>query len=295
METSVRRYFSIVELAMIALCSLFLARATAHVVASRIPPLPSRAAPQGPHFTAPVVGTAELLRRNIFCSSCLPASGEAAPAPAAGPIRTAMALTLVAVLWDQRRRPAGPLGAVLRDTEQGEVGIFAEGERVRDAVLRSIEGSRVTLDRRGQLEYLDLIDAGAPARPAAPSAPPAGEPLAQELERGIRKTGELSYEIQRTTLEAVLANTNLLVRSARIVPEVRDGRPAGFRLFSVRPDGPFGKIGMQNGDVISSINGLELVSMEKSLEVYGKLRAASHLSLALERSGRKVTIEYGIR
>ena len=51
-----------------------------------------------------------------------------------------------------------------------------------------------------------------------------------------------------------------------------DGKAAGFRLFSVRPDGPFAKIGLQNSDVISAINGLEMTSPEKALEVYTKLK-----------------------
>jgi general secretion pathway protein C len=115
------------------------------------------------------------------------------------------------------------------------------------------------------------------------------------MDKGIKKLGEHAYEIQRQTLESVLGNMNLLSRSARIVPEIRDGKAAGFRLYSVRPDGPFAKIGMQNGDVISSINGLEITSPEKALEVYAKLKSASHLSLGLERNGQKVTKDYSIR
>ena len=62
---------------------------------------------------------------------------------------------------------------------------------------------------------------------------------------GAEKLGEYRYEIQRGTLKSVLGNLALLSRSARIVPELRGGRPAGFRLFAVRPDGPFAKIGLQ--------------------------------------------------
>jgi general secretion pathway protein C len=87
----------------------------------------------------------------------------------------------------------------------------------------------------------------------------------------------------------------LLSRSARIVPEMKDGKAAGFRLFAVRPDGPFAMIGMQNGDIISSINGLEITSPEKALEVYAKLKSASHLSLGMERNSQKITKEYNIR
>src|SRR5438128_2576253 len=81
-----------------------------------------------------------------------------------------------------------------------------------------------------------------------------------EMDKGIKKTGEHSFEIQRGTVDSMLGNMALLSRSARIVPEVRDGKSAGFRLFSVRQDGPFGRIGLQNGDVISAINGLEMTS-----------------------------------
>ena len=52
---------------------------------------------------------------------------------------------------------------------------------------------------------------------------------------------------------------------------------------------------MQNGDVISAINGLEITSPEKALEVYAKLKSASHLSLGLERNGQRITKDYTIR
>ncbi len=116
-----------------------------------------------------------------------------------------------------------------------------------------------------------------------------------ELDRGIKKTGEHNYEVQRATVDSLLGNMSLLSRSARIVPEIRDGKAAGFRLFSVRPDGPFAKIGLQNGDVISAINGLEMTSPDKALEVYTKLKSASHLSVGLERNGQKINKEYNIR
>ena len=106
---------------------------------------------------------------------------------------------------------------------------------------------------------------------------------------------EHKYEVQRSTLDSLLGNMNALAKGARIVPEVKDGKPAGFRLFSIRPDGPFAKIGLQNGDVISAINGLEMTSPDKALEVYTKLKTANHLSVGLERNGQKLTKDYNIR
>jgi general secretion pathway protein C len=111
----------------------------------------------------------------------------------------------------------------------------------------------------------------------------------------VRRTGEHRFEVRRATVDWLLDNTSVLARSFRIVPEVREGRPAGFHLFGVRADGPFGVLGLRDGDLISAINGLEMTRPENALDVYLKLRAAGHLSVGLERAGRRVTIDYDIR
>jgi general secretion pathway protein C len=79
------------------------------------------------------------------------------------------------------------------------------------------------------------------------------------------------------------------------MPEIKDGRMTGFRLFAVHPNGPVAMIGMRAGDVITSINGLELATPEKVVEAFGKLRSASHLALRFERDGQKLTNDYIIR
>jgi hypothetical protein len=43
------------------------------------------------------------------------------------------------------------------------------------------------------------------------------------------------------------------------------------------------------------INGLDISSAERGLEAYAKLRSAIHLSVGLERNGRRLSIEVDIR
>ena len=52
---------------------------------------------------------------------------------------------------------------------------------------------------------------------------------------------------------------------------------------------------MQNGDTIKAINGLDMSSPDKALEIYTKLRYASHLSVSVERRGENTTLDYSIR
>jgi general secretion pathway protein C len=288
MEALLRKRIWIIDGAALAVCALLMAQAVTTAVAAQLERFATNAPPWR-HPPARFGPAARTLDRNIFCSRC---TAAIASPGLSGPEKSSLPLVLIAVM----RVPRWSL-VLLKDTSDGSLGLLAPGGRVRDAIVTSIEETRVWLQRPGRREYLDLLEpsSGPSSRPAPPAVAPGGDPLAAELERGIRQTGDRSYEIQRSTLEALLGNMNALARSARVIPEVKDGKPAGLRLVSVRPDGPFARIGIQNGDLISSINGLELDSVEKSIVVYGKLRSATHLSVGLERGGGKVALEYTIR
>jgi general secretion pathway protein C len=305
METLLGKYLGAVDLAVIALCAIFGARATATAIESSL----LGGIPSAKHATRPVVSASpavytkqveEILRRNIFCSTCPPILPV--PTTPGAPVvpelqRTSLPLKLLAVMFAPP--PADPRWsmAIIRDNDAKTAGPYAIGSTLRETTVSEIDEVRVYLDfGGGRIEYLELLDRPqpAPGTPAAASTAPS-DPFAAELDKGIRKTGANSYEVQHSTLDALLGNMGALSRAARIVPEMRDGKSIGFRLFSIKPDGPFGKIGLQNGDVISAINGLEMNSPDKALEVYTKLKTANHLSVGLERNGQKITEDYNIR
>jgi general secretion pathway protein C len=305
METLLRKYLWAIDLAVIALCSIFLARASATAIESKlataVPIAKPAARPMAPvSQTVYTKDNEEILKRNVFCSTCPPIIKKAQDTTQTPvdltPQRTSLPIKLLAIMY----APSDPLWsmAIIRDTEEKTSGAFGLGMKIRTAKVIDIQETRVDFDVNGKQEYLELFDKGPGVAPVAPpqaAAAPSSDPLAAELEKGVKKTGEHSYEVQRATVDSLLTNMSALSRAARIVPEIRDGRAAGFRLFSVRPDGPFAKIGLQNGDVISAINGLEMTTPDNALMVYTKLKSASHLSVGLERNGQKITKEYNIR
>jgi general secretion pathway protein C len=310
-ETLLRKYLWAIDLAVVAMCATFLGMAGSGAVASKLALVPPSVKPAVAKLSKPETKATfdknprPILKRNIFCSTCPSLLDEAVneenePEPTEQQTKTTLPIDLLAVMYAPPPNGIRWSVAVIRDTEYKTTGAFPVGGKVHDATVTEILPTRVYLDNEGKPEYIDLFEA--PAAPAPPPgvAPPPPPPnrddaLAQELAKGIKKINENNYELQRHTLESVLGNMSLLSRSARIVPEMKNGKAAGFRLFAVRPGGPFAMIGMQNGDIISSINGLEITSPEKALEVYAKLKSASHLSLGMERNGQKVTKEYTIR
>lgn len=127
-------------------------------------------------------------------------------------------------------------------------------------------------------------------RPSSPT----DAPRSTALDTAIKRTGELSYEIDLRSAEAALSMSSL-TRSARIVPEIREGKATGFRLYSVRPEGALAKLGLQTGDIVRSVEGVVISSPEVALALYEKFRSAGQVSLALDRRGRPLTIQYRIR
>jgi general secretion pathway protein C len=86
-----------------------------------------------------------------------------------------------------------------------------------------------------------------------------------------------------------------IVKGARVVPAMKNGKPEGFKMYAIRPTSAFAKLGLSNGDTLTSINGFELNSADRALEVYTKLREATSLELEVTRRGKPVTLKYNIR
>jgi len=141
--------------------------------------------------------------------------------------------------------------------------------------------------------------APAPATPApAESAAPPSRgpsPLPAEIASKIQKVSDTEFNVDRAVVDKILENQAELMRSARIVPESKDGKVVGIRMFGIRPDTLLGTLGMQNGDRLESINGFNMSSPEKALEAYARLRTATNLNVKLNRRGSPVSIDYRIK
>ena len=149
-------------------------------------------------------------------------------------------------------------------------------------------------DTPGEVRPTSLRHPAASVR-HAPSRNPVRDTFEQELDQGIRKLAEHRYEIKRSSLELALGNLGLLARSVRVMPEVRDGKSLGFRLFAITADGPIAKLGLRNNDVLVSVYGFDLATAVRVLDAYSKFKAAPHLVLGLIQGGHEITQEYTIR
>ncbi len=249
------------------------------------------------------------------------AAEEAAAAPAAprtcddrqaAPVKSSLRAQLVAGVIAER--PEWSMASIT-DLSIRETRIYGVGDSVLGAKLLSVTRIRddrdatasgfkvaVILCNNGTKEYLDFeAGEGAPVagpnlgvyNPAAHPAGPVGGEGGGAME-GVKKVADNRYEVRRSVLDGTLSNLSNVATQARIVPSFKNGVANGFKLFSIQPGSLYSSIGVENGDVIQKINGYEINSPDKALEIYQKLRESSHITLEIERNGQVIRKEYNV-
>jgi general secretion pathway protein C len=318
MDLYLKKYFWVVHLLGIAICATLAAKSVNHVVEAKyLLGSAKQKVLHAPRMIAPKpvtdVATKDadmVATRNIFCITCEPPKPEVVGQPTdvydpAHPQPTSLPIVLLATAVASNEDMSS---ATLSNTQTNRSGSYWVHESIPDAgEIIAIRPRWVDFRNRssGRVERVDLLGAAAPApAPAAPNTPPppvtgsTGTPegdLVAEIDKGVHKVDDSHYDIDRSLVDKILSDPSQIMRSARIVPSIKDGKANGFKMYAIRPNSVYAKIGMQNGDTIHSINGFEITSPDKALEVYTKVKSANSLSVQITRRGQPVTMDYQIK
>ena len=311
----------VLNLIFVALGAYFIAGAANAMVARSIRVVPSvddvpvnvmPLAPPTQHLTFTSIAERNLLvlKREVVTNA--EAALNAAPAMVTGrdfkeeelqpcSVQVTLRATLVA---DQ---PEWSIAVVVNNTTR-EPTVFSINEGSNsiadDAVLVAVRSREIIVRRRDHFERClgegenpgaapvsASLNAGAAASIGS-DEPPA--PIPGDM-TGVTKMSETEYRVERNEVDRTLANLNEVATQARIVPSFKNGKSNGFKLFSIKPGSIYSKIGLQNGDVIQKINGYEMNSADRALEIYTKLRDATSLVIELQRRGQNMTMNYAIQ
>jgi general secretion pathway protein C len=136
-----------------------------------------------------------------------------------------------------------------------------------------------------------------PASPAAPTlaAATGAEITPAEMDEGITRESDTRFSVQRGLLDRALSQQESIFRTARLVPHEENGAVVGMRVYGIRRSSLLGRLGVQNGDMLRSMNGFEMNDADAMLTALGRLRTANDLSLSVVRRGAPVTIDYSVR
>lgn len=306
-ELLFKRHFWLVHLGFIFGVAFLVTRTANAFVESALLPLPTgRAA--ATHMTAPMEAAASLSLERLAKLTGLPVPK---PEPTvqeptvpvvdlnAPPVRTSLRVKLLGTLVNEGA-PEWSVASI-QDVVTLKSNTYMLHDKIQGAEVVEIERLRVIVLNNNRREFIDGTPGdGTAVAPMMPPPRPMGPtndapPPSVALGAGVKQLSDNDYEIPRAEIDKTLSNLNDVAMQARIVPAFKDGQAQGFKLFSIRPDSIYTKIGIQNGDVIKRINGFELNSPEKALEIYSKLKEASRIDIEVERNGAPVRKTYNVR
>ena len=125
-----------------------------------------------------------------------------------------------------------------------------------------------------------------PMRPLTVMPPRAQLPAISTLHPG-------HYLVDRAALRRELAvDPAAMAPSARIIPSIADGKPAGFRVYAIRPSSLYARLGIENGDRIERVNGVALDSPDRMLSLYRAVQESRRVRVDLTRRQRPVQLFY---
>ena len=307
MQNLIKRYFWVLGGVVVAVCAVFAAKATSHVVEAKYLGDPDHgpkvvrvadATPATPAKTAHSKDGTQFQARNMFCAECTPPVDVAAKPsdPSVVPV-TSLPLQLLAT-------NIGPTPdqsyATIIDTENQHQGSYAVGDVMPGAKgggkVKLIRFKFVDFDNDGRTERLGLLGTTPPTTVAVEAPPTENkDEMSAAIDTGIKKLNDTNFDVDKSLVDKILSNPMAVSKGARIVPAMKNGKPEGFKLYAIRQDSLYGKLGLVNGDTLNSINGFELTSADKALEAYTKLREATSLEVDITRHGESTKLHYNIK
>jgi general secretion pathway protein C len=305
MQDFLRRNFWIAHLAGIAVASWLVAGVATEVVATVALKAPAAKASKDPALAAPpvrgvkpesrVVLMATLIGHNIFDAEPRffeeSEEGAAEPEPKSIDVDVDLLGTLVsskaewslATIRFQNSSKLVRIGTLLL-------------ERIEVADIRA---HYIVLQEGALRKVVRLWDDKVAGKPGQPVAAKVATPIAavgsDAFAKGVKKSGPYDYHIDRSMLEENLQDLTKLGMQARIVPNYEDGKYHGFRLVGIRPDSLYKAIGLESGDLVKRVNGRDIDTPNRAIELFDQLRTSPTISLDVERRGQKVTMTYSIK
>lgn len=283
--------------ATIALCAFFLADLAALLAGRYIPEPPvARLSRSASYHRAKILDDYNIVfTRNLFSSAgVIPGeeSTQGAPTDQGGPpVKTSLPFNLIGtvILRDELRSLA-----TIEDKSAGIVYPVRQEDEIPSKIkVLKIEVRKVIFINvaTGRREYVDLPDDGMPpitATRVSIGRPGGGGP-------GIEKISPTQFNVQRTEVDKALQDFNKVLTEARAVPNFENGAPAGYKLFQIVPGSIYDKLGLQNGDIITGLNGSLINDPGKAFEMLSELKTSNHLELQIKKNGKVQSYTYDIR
>ncbi|MEP6785773.1 MAG: type II secretion system protein N [Sphingomonadales bacterium] len=195
---------------------------------------------------------------------------------------TSLPLKLFGVRLDQ----AMGRGSAIIATPDGLQNSYAVGDEIVPGVkLKAVAFDNVTIERGGATEQLFLDQSVGGAAPAAGSPPVVGTP-------GVPPPGGAPMLMQAPAMAPAPLTAQSLATGINFAPRMEKGAVTGFVVGPKGTGDVFASTGLQQGDVVTQINGRSIRSIEDATAAMSSVSPAQ-TTFTVDRGGKAVSVVPG--
>ncbi len=283
----------IANVALFTVCCFQVATVFNEVSADYLRPAPTAFETTAPPAAAPRRDWSErqpILDRNLFDAQTFAVTAPPEPEPSEELEETKLPVRLLGTQVHSVRENSK---AAISDKTGRKHELLHEGDSLEkhpQARVVRIERRRVVLDNKGRREELLLAEAAAPVTKARNtrdrSARRSRRSAAAASRSNRRDTGSITdrlKELQQAKTGQRDMSSLLRQDQGRLLPKWEEGQLVGMELRDVEAGGLYERIGLSEGDVITSVNGIDLDDASAASKVLPELASAEQLEIETNR------------
>ncbi len=187
--------------------------------------------------------------------------------------------------------------AIIENRQARSESIYPEGGEVAGARIIRVESDRVNLlDKEGKEVVLALSStggvpfSGGPAvKPAAVETGRAAPVIPQPVPEGKIPA---SASVSLADITRQVAQNPAEIRDLKLAPVVLEGKVAGYRVKNIAAGSLAARYGIQNGDVVTRVNGIVLEKLSQVNEIYRSIKPGTPFAVEILRAGSPLTLSF---
>lgn len=116
----------------------------------------------------------------------------------------------------------------------------------------------------------------------------------QQKMKGIENQGN-KYVIAKDLLDEKLKDISLVLTQAKAIKIQQPDGTLAFKITEIDPGGIFSYLGIQNDDIITSINGKPISDLNEVMALFGRIKNVDQLQLGVRRDGEETQMDYQMK
>jgi type II secretion system protein C len=111
----------------------------------------------------------------------------------------------------------------------------------------------------------------------------------------LKKLGPGKFEVSRNEVQQTMENPAQFFSQMRALPHFVNGKTDGFSISQVQPGSVFDQLGLQNGDLLTSIDGQPVTNPMQAMGLIQAVKTASAIDLVVNRGGAPTSVHLDLR